>query len=66
MVERIEFDIRIEETKLEKVTINLGIRQACVMFPMLFNLYSEMVFNEALHELEQGIHVNGDKLNNLR
>ena len=36
------------------------------MSPLLFNLYSEAVFREALEEMEIGIKVNGVWVNNIR
>lgn len=41
-------------------------RQGCILSPIFFNFYSEYIFREALNEMEEGISVNGTKLNNLR
>jgi len=37
-----------------------------ILSPILFNLYSEYIFREALNEVEEGIFINGTRLNNLR
>lgn len=48
------------------IEIQCGVRQGCILSPLLFNLYSEQIFKEALEELDAGILVNGERLNNLR
>ncbi|XP_077292468.1 uncharacterized protein LOC143915631 [Arctopsyche grandis] len=40
--------VKVEDLETEKVGISRGVRQGCVLSPMLFNLYSEMVFNQAV------------------
>ncbi|XP_077283266.1 uncharacterized protein LOC143909233 [Arctopsyche grandis] len=40
--------VKVEDLETEKVEISRGVRQGCVLSPMLFNLYSEMVFNQAV------------------
>lgn len=44
--------------------IQCGGQQCCVLCHKLFNLYSKMVHKAALSEREQGVLVNGEKLNN--
>ena len=40
--------------------------QGCVLSPLLFNLYSEEIFNEAFEDRHMGIKVNGVPISNLR
>jgi len=45
--------------------IKRGVRQSCVMSLDLFNLYGEIILRQ-LEEVEEGISVNGVKINNIR
>uniref|UniRef100_A0A8D8T8A4 Craniofacial development protein 2 n=1 Tax=Cacopsylla melanoneura TaxID=428564 RepID=A0A8D8T8A4_9HEMI len=58
--------LRTDGEHTEEVKILRGVRQGCILSPILFNLYSEHIFREALDDMEEGITINGTKLNNLR
>ena len=58
--------VRLDGDRTEQVKILRGVRQGCVLSPLIFNLYSERIFSEALNEIEEGIMLNGDRLNNIR
>ena len=60
-----EAQIRINTLLSRKVKIKQGVRQGCILSPILFNLYSEEVVNKAL-ENDKGIVVNGKGFTNIR
>lgn len=58
--------ISVEGETSDEVEIKRGVRQGCILSPMLFNLYSEQIFREALEEVDHGILLNGERFNNIR
>lgn len=54
----------VEKGRLLIELWNLG--QGCVLYPLLFNFYSETVFDRALSGIEDGIKINGQTVKNFR
>ena len=57
--------IMVGKENSREFRIERGVRQGCIISPILFNLYSEYMIQEALGKLE-GISVNGVNINNIR
>lgn len=43
-----------------------GVKQGCILSPVLFNLYGEYIMRTVMHEWNGGISIGGRKISNLR
>ncbi|CAG4958055.1 unnamed protein product [Colias eurytheme] len=59
-------NVRINGKLSSHIEIQRGVRQGCILSPLLFNLYADSIFSEALDNNPHGITLNGKLLNNMR
>lgn len=58
--------IDVDGDMTDEISISKGVRQGCILSPLLFNIYSEKIFQETIEDERIGIRVNGIFINNIR
>ena len=58
--------VKTEFRETEEFDNGKGVRQGCILSPLLFNIYAEKIMIEALDKRERGIGIGGRVVTNLR
>ena len=61
-----EATVRTEFGETDNIDIGKGVRQGCILSPLLLNIYAENIMREAFEEWESGISMGGRIVTNLR
>ena len=48
------------------IKIQRGVRQGCTHSPLLFNLYADRIFKEAIEDLDLGVKINGVPVSTIK
>lgn len=58
--------VRVEDQLSRQFNVGKGVRQGCVLSPLLFNIYGEWIIRKATENWNGGVSIGGRKISNLR
>src|SRR6476469_603139 len=58
--------VRIARGESYSGIIGRGVRQGCLVSPLLFSIYAEMMMKEALKNVEEGVRVGGELIKDVK
>jgi len=58
--------VRTEHGDSEPGEIGRGVRQGCLLSPLLFSIYAEMMMVEAMEEVDGGVRIGGERITDVK
>ncbi|PZC77131.1 hypothetical protein B5X24_HaOG203685 [Helicoverpa armigera] len=58
--------VRADDIQSDLFHPSAGVRQGCIISPLLFNVYTELIMRIALEDWADGVSIGGLKISNLR
>jgi hypothetical protein len=58
--------VRVNEEYTAPGLIGRGVRQGCLLSPLLFTLYAEAMMGEAMEGIEEGVRIGGESVTDVR